>query len=126
MKRVICAAVLVLCIIAISVLSLCDMEISLSRIGEEAEELRQSAAEKSPEDLREECEALMQNWTAMEDRFLLYVRHDHLDNIMEKLTMLPAYAQDGEQAELLSNLDAAIRMMSHLKDSVTPNYHTLL
>ena len=49
----------------------------------------------------------MAEWNGMEPRFLLYVRHDHLDNIMEHLSELPAYCLEDDRAELLSTLDAA-------------------
>ena len=62
----------------------------------------------------------------MEPRFLLYVRHDHLDNIMEHLSELPAYCQEDDRSGLFSTLDAALRMMEHLKESITPSFRTLL
>ena len=73
-----------------------------------------------------QCEELMAEWNGMESRFLLYVRHDHLDNIMEHLSELPAYCLEDDRAELLSTLDAALRMMEHLKESITPSCRTLL
>ena len=73
-----------------------------------------------------QCEELMAEWNGMEPRFLLYVRHDHLDNIMEHLSELPAYCLEDDRAELLSTLDAALRMMEHLKESITPSCRTLL
>ena len=45
---------------------------------------------------------------------------------MERLSELPAYCLEDDRAELLSTLDAALRMMEHLKESITPSCRTLL
>ena len=65
-------------------------------------------------------------WKGMEPRFLVYVRNEHLDNSMENLSEMPAYCLEDDRAELLSTLDAALRMMEHLKESITPSCRTLL
>ena len=51
---------------------------------------------------------------------------DHLDSIMEHLSELSAYCLEDDKAELLSTLDAAAKMMEHLRESITPSYRTLL
>lgn len=126
MKRVIVAVIIIITIVLISSLALWDMQSSLDRIAQHASDLRESADLISSDEMVSRCHSLMQEWTDMEKRFLLYVRHDHLDSIMEHLTELSAFSEEQEKAELLSNLDAAIRMMEHLKESVTPSYRTLL
>lgn len=126
MKRVLIAIAMLLAIIAASSLSLWDMQHSIDHITEETLTLRNSAEDIAPELLAERCRDLMEQWDEMEERFLLYVRHDHLDNIMEHLSELPAFCQEEEYAELLSNLDAAIKMLRHLRESITPDLQTLL
>lgn len=126
MKRVIAAVVILLIIIAASTLAMLDMQHSLDLITEKTALLRGEADETSPEELAQRCRGLMEEWDKLEKRFLLYVRHDHLDNIMEHLSELPAYCLEEDNAELLSNLDVSVKMMLHLRESITPNIQTLL
>lgn len=126
MKRVIAAVVILLIIIAASTLAMLDMQHSLDLITEKTALLRSEADETSPEELAQRCRGLMEEWDKLEKRFLLYVRHDHLDNIMEHLSELPAYCLEEDNAELLSNLDVSVKMMLHLRESITPNIQTLL
>lgn len=126
MKRVIAAILILLTIIVASTLAMWDMQHSLDLIAEKTAVLRSEVNETSPEELADRCRGLMEEWDKLEKRFLLYVRHDHLDNIMEHLAELPAYCLEEDEAELLSNLDASIKMMLHLRESITPNIQTLL
>lgn len=126
MKRVIAAILILLTIIVASTLAMWDMQHSLDLIAEKTAVLRGEVNETSPEELAQRCRGLMEEWDKLEKRFLIYVRHDHLDNIMEHLAELPAYCLEEDDAELLSNLDASIKMMLHLRESITPNIQTLL
>lgn len=126
MKRVIAAILILLTIIVASTLAMWDMQHSLDLIAEKTAVLRSEVNETSPEELADRCRGLMEEWDKLEKRFLIYVRHDHLDNIMEHLAELPAYCLEEDEAELLSNLDASIKMMLHLRESITPNIQTLL
>lgn len=126
MKRVFLAFGIVLIIIGISVLALCDMRESLRLIAADTKSLREEAERLSEEEVTARCYRLSEQWDKMEGRFLLYVRHDHLDAIMEHLAELPAFSEKQEYAELFSNLDASLRMMEHLWESVKPSYRTLL
>ena len=126
MKRVILALIIVFILLSISVLSLLDMKVSLNKIAAETASVRAQALNLSSEELQLRCRKLQETWNTMEKRFLLYVRHDHLDSIMEHLTELSAFSEEMEYAELLSNLDAAEQMMEHLWESVKPSYRTLL
>lgn len=126
MKRVIAAILILLTIIVASTLAMWDMQHSLDLIAEKTAVLRSEVNETSPEELADRCRGLMEEWDKLEKRFLLYVRHDHLDNIMEHLAELPAYCLEEDEAELLSNLDASVKMMLHLRESITPNIQTLL
>lgn len=126
MKRVTAAVIIVFVIIGISSLALWDMKHSLTEISTQTQELRESVKSLSPAETTKRCRQLLEQWDAMEGRFLLYVRHDHLDSIMEHLAELPAFSEESDDSELLSNLDAALRMMEHLWESVKPSYRTLL
>lgn len=126
MKRVIAAILILLTIIVASTLAMWDMQHSLDLIAEKTAVLRSEVNETSPEELADRCRGLMEEWDKLEKRFLIYVRHDHLDNIMEHLAELPAYCLEEDEAELLSNLDASVKMMLHLRGSITPNIQTLL
>lgn len=126
MKRVIAAILILLTIIVASTLAMWDMQHSLDLIAEKTAVLRSEVNETSPEELADRCRGLMEEWDKLEKRFLIYVRHDHLDNIMEHLAELPAYCLEEDEAELLSNLDASVKMMLHLRESITPNIQTLL
>ena len=126
MKRVIAAILILLTIIVASTLAMWDMQHSLDLIAEKTAVLRSEVNETSPEELADRCRGLMEEWDKLEKRFLIYVRHDDLDNIMEHLAELPAYCLEEDEAELLSNLDASIKMMLHLRESITPNIQTLL
>lgn len=121
MKRFLAAVGILLIIIGISIYTLVDMQQSIDRLTEHTAVEKEGAATA-----QRQCEELMAEWNGMEPRFLLYVRHDHLDNIMEHLSELPAYCLEDDRAELLSTLDAALRMMEHLKESITPSCRTLL
>lgn len=126
MKRLLCALLILLLILSISVFSLLDMKNAVSSLSLEAETLRKEAKELSLPDLTERCRALSERWETLEKRFMLYVPHDHLDPIMEHLVELSAFAEHGEYPELFSNLDAVSCMMKYLLESVTPSYRTLL
>lgn len=126
MKRVTAAIIIVFVIIAISSLALWDMQHSLAGISTETQALRDSVKELTIAERTDRCRRLMDQWDSMEGRFLLYVRHDHLDSIMEHLSELPSFSEEDDESELLSNLDAALRMMEHLWESVKPSYRTLL
>lgn len=126
MKRVLAAAGILLLIIGISVYTLVDMQRSIDKISEHTAAVRTLAEQEGAAAVRKSCEELMTEWNGMEPRFLLYVRHDHLDNIMEHLSELPAYCQEDDRSGLFSTLDAALRMMEHLKESITPSFRTLL
>lgn len=126
MKRVIAAVIILLIIILASTLAMWDMQHSLDLMSEKTAVLRSEVNETSPEELADRCRGLIEEWDKLEKRFLLYVRHDHLDNIMEHLSELPAFCLEEEYAELLSNLDASIKMMLHLRESITPDIQTLL
>ena len=102
------------------------MQNSLERIGSHTREVRKLVEEQDAKSAQEPCEQLMAEWDKMEPRLLLYVRHDHLDNIMEHLSELSAYCLEDDKAELLSTLDAAAKMIEHLRESITPSYRTLL
>ena len=102
------------------------MQQSIDRLTEHTAAVRQQVEKEGAATAQRQCEELMAEWNGMERRFLLYVRHDHLDNIMEHLSELPAYCLEDDRAELLSTLDAALRMMEHLKESITPSCRTLL
>ena len=110
----------------ISIYTLVDMQQSIDRLTEHTAAVRQQVEKEGAATAQRQCEELMAEWNGMEPRFLLYVRHDHLDNIMEHLSELPAYCLEDDRAELLSTLDAALRMMEHLKESITPSCRTLL
>lgn len=126
MKRFIAAIIILLLIIAVSTYALIDMQNSLERIGSHTREVRKLVEEQDAKSAQEPCEQLMAEWDKMEPRLLLYVRHDHLDSIMEHLSELSAYCLEDDKAELLSTLDAASKMMEHLRESITPSYRTLL
>ena len=126
MKRFLAAVGILLVILGISIYTLVDMQNSIDEISAHTAAVREQVEENGAAGAQSECEALMAEWNEMEPRFLLYVRHDHLDNIMEHLSELPAYCLEDDRAELLSTLDAALRMMEHLKESVTPSCRTLL
>ena len=126
MKRFLAAVGILLIIIGISVYTLVDMQQSIDQLIEHTAAVRQQVEEEGAASAQCQCEELMAEWNGMEPRFLLYVRHDHLDNIMEHLSELPAYCLEDDRAELLSTLDAALRMMEHLKESITPSCRTLL
>lgn len=126
MKRFLAAVGILLVILGVSIYTLVDMQNSIDEISAHTAAVREQVEENGAAGAQSECEALMAEWNKMEPRFLLYVRHDHLDNIMEHLSELPAYCLEDDRAELLSTLDAALRMMEHLKESVTPSCRTLL
>lgn len=126
MKRFWAAVGILLVILGVSIYTLADMQNSINEISAHTAAVRKQVEENGAAGAQSECEALMAEWNEMEPRFLLYVRHDHLDNIMEHLSELPAYCLEDDRAELLSTLDAALRMMEHLKESVTPSCRTLL
>ena len=126
MKRFWAAVIILLIILCISICTLVDMQKSIDRLSEHPASVRQQAEQNGAASVQQQCEQLMAEWNGMEPRFLLYVRHDHLDNIMEHLSELSAYCLEDDRAELLSTLDAALRMMEHLKESVTPSFRTLL
>ena len=126
MKRFWAAVIILLTILGISICTLMDMQKSIDRLSEHTASVRQQAEQNGAASVQQQCEQLMAEWNGMEPRFLLYVRHDHLDNIMEHLSELSAYCLEDDRAELLSTLDAALRMMEHLKESVTPSFRTLL
>lgn len=126
MKRFWAAVIILLIILCISICTLVDMQKSIDRLSEYTASVRQQAEQNGAASVQQQCEQLMAEWNDMEPRFLLYVRHDHLDNIMEHLSELSAYCLEDDRAELLSTLDAALRMMEHLKESVTPSFRTLL
>ena len=126
MKRFLAAVGILLVILGVSIYTLVDMQNSIDEISALTAAVREQVEENGAAGAQSECEALMAEWNKMEPRFLLYVRHDHLDNIMEHLSELPAYCLEDDRAELLSTLDAALRMMEHLKESVTPSCRTLL
>ncbi len=126
MKRFLAAVGILLVILGVSIYTLADMQNSINEISVHTAAVRKQVEENGAAGAQSECEALMAEWNEMEPRFLLYVRHDHLDNIMEHLSELPAYCLEDDRAELLSTLDAALRMMEHLKESVTPSCRTLL
>lgn len=126
MKRFWAAVIILLIILGISICTLVDMQKSIDRLSERTASVRQQAEQNGAASVQQQCEQLMAEWNGMEPRFLLYVRHDHLDNIMEHLSELSAYCLEDDRAELLSTLDAALRMMEHLKESVTPSFRTLL
>lgn len=126
MKRFLAAVGILLVILGVSIYTLADMQNSINEISAHTAAVRKQVEENGAAGAQSECEALMAEWNEMEPRFLLYVRHDHLDNIMEHLSELPAYCLEDDRAELLSTLDAALRMMEHLKESVTPSCRTLL
>lgn len=126
MKRFIAAIIILLLIIGVSTYALIDMQNSLERIGNQTREVRKLVEEQDAKSAQKPCEQLMAEWDKMEPRFLLYVRHDHLDSIMEHLSELSAYCLEDDKAELLSTLDAAAKMMEHLRESITPSYRTLL
>lgn len=126
MKRFLAAVGILLVIIGISIYTLVDMQQSIDQLIEHTAAVRQQVEKEGAASAQQQCEELMAEWNGMEPRFLLYVRHDHLDNIMEHLSELPAYCLEDDRAELLSTLDAALRMMEHLKESITPSSRTLL
>ena len=126
MKRFWAAVIILLIILCISICTLVDMQKSIDRLSEHTASVWQQAEQNGAASVQQQCKQLMAEWNGMEPRFLLYVRHDHLDNIMEHLSELSAYCLEDDRAELLSTLDAALRMMEHLKESVTPSFRTLL
>ncbi len=126
MKRLISAVCILLLILSISIFSLWDMKNSIDSLSLEVEKLRKEATALPLSELTERCQALSDRWETLEQRFMLYVPHDHLDPIMEHLVELSAFAEHGEYPELLSNLDAISLMMKYLLESVTPSYRTLL
>lgn len=126
MRRFLAAAGILLFIIGISVYTLVDMQREIDRISSHTAAVRRAVEQEGAAPAQEQCEALMAEWNGVEPKLLLYVRHDHLDSIMEHLSELSAYCLEDDRAELLSTLDAALRMMEHLKESVTPSCRTLL
>lgn len=126
MRRFLAAAGILLLIIGISVYTLVDMQREIDRISSHTAAVRRTVEQEGAAPAQKQCEALMAEWNSVEPKLLLYVRHDHLDSIMEHLSELSAYCLEDDRAELLSTLDAALRMMEHLKESVTPSCRTLL
>ena len=91
MKRFWAAVIILLIILCISICTLVDMQKSIDRLSEYTASVRQQAEQNGAASVQQQCEQLMAEWNDMEPRFLLYVRHDHLDNIMEHLSELSAY-----------------------------------
>ena len=105
MKRFLAAVGILLIIIGISIYTLVDMQQSIDRLTEHTAAVRQQVEKEGTATAQRQCEELMAEWNGMEPRFLLYVRHDHLDNIMEHLSELPAYCLEDDRAEQFSERD---------------------
>ena len=123
MKRLITALCLLGLILGAGVFSLLSVEEGVAELTAAAEELRD---ETPPEELEAGCLALLGLWEEKERTFVLFLRHDALDEVGFLLAELPALARHGEGAALESRLDGILARLEGLAGSVRPSCRNLL
>ncbi len=123
MKRLVTAVVLLVLIIGISTLSLFALERELGEISARAGELRQTAPSAA---LERDSEELFRLWNEKERLFVLFVRHDVLDELTVLMAELPSLARHGEYGHFYSGLDVILARLDDLLDSARPTYRNLL
>ena len=123
MKRLVTAVVLLVLIIGISTLSLFALERELGEICAYAGELRQVAPSAA---LERDSEELFRLWNEKERLFVIFVRHDVLDELTVLMAELPSLARHGEYGHFYSGLDVILARLDDLLDSARPTYRNLL
>ena len=123
MKRLVTAAVLLVLIIGISTLSLFALERELEEICACAGELRQAPPSAA---LERDSEELFRLWNEKERLFVIFVRHDVLDELTVLMAELPSLARHGEYGHFYSGLDVILARLDDLLDSARPTYRNLL
>ena len=113
MKRLVTAVVLLVLIIGISTLSLFALE----------RELRQAPPSAA---LERDSEELFRLWNEKERLFVIFVRHDVLDELTVLMAELPSLARHGEYGHFYSGLDVILARLDDLLDSARPTYRNLL
>ena len=123
MKRLVTAVVLLVLIIGISTLSLFALERELEEICACAGELRQAPPSDA---LERDSEELFRLWNEKERLFVIFVRHDVLDELTVLMAELPSLARHGEYGHFYSGLDVILARLDDLLDSARPTYRNLL
>lgn len=123
MKRLVTAVVLLVLIIGISTLSLFVLERELEEICACAGELRQAPPSAA---LERDSEELFRLWNEKERLFVIFVRHDVLDELTVLMAELPSLARHGEYGHFYSGLDVILARLDDLLDSARPTYRNLL
>ena len=123
MKRLVTAVVLLVLIIGISTLSLFVLERELGEICACAGELRQAPPSAA---LERDSEELFRLWNEKERLFVIFVRHDVLDELTVLMAELPSLARHGEYGHFYSGLDVILARLDDLLDSARPTYRNLL
>ena len=122
MKRLVTAVVLLVLIIGISTLSLFALERELEEICACAGELRQAPPSAA---LERDSEELFRLWNEKERLFVIFVRHDVLDELTVLMAELPSLARHGEYGHFYSGLDVILARLDDLLDSARPTYRNL-
>ena len=123
MKRLVTAVVLLVLIIGISTLSLFALERELGEICAYAGALRQAPPSGA---LEGDSEELFRLWNEKERLFVIFVRHDVLDELTVLMAELPSLARHGEYGHFYSGLDVILARLDDLLDSARPTYRNLL
>ena len=120
MKRTITAAVLLLVILALAVLSLYDLRCGIDRMSETIALIREAPS-------RDRCVELQSLWEELEGRFVLYVPHNKLDELTKEVAALPVLVSSNLPEELIiSRLDVLSAYLEDLWRSSLPSYRNLL
>ena len=123
MKRLVTAVVLLVLIIGISTLSIFALVRELGEICACAGELRQAPPSAA---LERDSEELFRLWNEKERLFVIFVRHDVLDELTVLMAELPSLARHGEYGHFYSGLDVILARLDDLLDSARPTYRNLL
>ena len=123
MKHLVTAVVLLVLIIAISCYSLFSLEKGLAELDQLILEIRYTTP---AQDLEARSQDLVELWNGKEKTFVIFVRHDTLDEITQLLAELPSLAKYGEYGNFYSRVDGVLARLDDLEDSASPTYRNLM
>lgn len=123
MKRLITAVLLLCLILGISSYSFFSLEKGIEELSEAVQALRYHTP---AEELEARSQELVELWNQKERTFVVFVRHDTLDEVTQLLAELPSLAEYQELGSFYSRVDSILARLDDLADSARPSYRNLL
>lgn len=123
MNRLAISIILLIIIVIVSVATTMDIHFAVTDLEQQLLELKEAEDYQLAIDTSTK---LTDSWTSHEDRLVLYVNHQTLDQLTIALAEVPALVQFQETAFLHSKIDAILELLDDLWKSTVPNYRNLL